>query len=118
LSVKDIIFSVDRSDLALAEGDAPAKVADPTVWVPAFADALRAAYGDPRHRLHERTHAAARIATTRMQIIVGSSTPDDFHNVVFEPNRPTTEGLRWATPWSRRPLPPCGRCCATLASMA
>ncbi|MER5424403.1 hypothetical protein [Streptosporangium roseum] len=87
LSVKDIIFGVDRSDLVLAEGDAPAKVADPAVWVPAFADALRAAYGDPRHRLHERAHAAARIATIRMQIIVGSSTPDDFHNVVFEPNR-------------------------------
>lgn len=87
LSVKNIIFGVDRSDLVLPEGDTPAKVADPAVWVPAFADALRTAYGDPRHRLHERAHAAARIATIRMQIIVGTSTPDDFHNVVFEPNR-------------------------------
>ena len=87
LSPKDIIFGLDRDILGLDGTEAPPKVADPAVWVPAFADVLRAAYGDDRHQLHDRAKQAAKVATVVMQIIVGTSTPEDFHNVVFDPNR-------------------------------
>lgn len=65
----------------------PARIADPTVWVPAFATAMRIAYSDPRHPQHDIARDAAKIATVPMQIIVGTADPQEFHNVVFDPNR-------------------------------
>ncbi|MEU0213835.1 hypothetical protein ABZ281_01490 [Streptomyces sp. NPDC006265] len=85
---KDIIFGIDRGLLGLDGVDGvPAKVADPAVWVPAFAERLRVAFDDERHSLHGQAKQAAMVATVRMQIIVGTSAPEDFHNVVFDPNR-------------------------------
>ncbi|MEU7719894.1 hypothetical protein [Streptomyces tibetensis] len=88
LMPKDVVFGIDRGILGLDGADGvPPKVADPAVWVPAFADALRVAFDDERHRLHDQARRAAKVATVRMQIIVGTSAPEDFHNVVFDPNR-------------------------------
>ncbi|MEV3985611.1 hypothetical protein [Nonomuraea sp. NPDC049758] len=87
LSPKEIVFGVDRNDLELNDADLPTRVADPAVWVPALADALQAAYDDDLHVLHKRARRAAKVATVKIQIIVGASAPEDFHNVVFDPNR-------------------------------
>ncbi|MEV0193117.1 hypothetical protein AB0I39_31875 [Kitasatospora purpeofusca] len=88
LAAKDIVFGVDRAKLALPEtGDYPARIADPAVWVPAFADSMRAAYTDERHPLHNDALNAQKVATVPIGIIVGTAHPDEFHNVVFDPNR-------------------------------
>ncbi|MFJ9461643.1 hypothetical protein ACIRST_42055 [Kitasatospora sp. NPDC101447] len=89
LSAKDIVFGVDRAKLvALPEsGEYPARIADPAVWVPAFAESIRAAYTDERHPLHEVALNAEKVATVQIGIIVGTAHPDEFHNVVFDPNR-------------------------------
>lgn len=88
LSAKDIVFGVDSANLELPQGsEYPARIADPAVWVPAFADSMRIAYGDDRHPQHQDALNAAQVATVPLQIIVGTVHPDEFHNVVFDPNR-------------------------------
>ncbi|MFJ3909665.1 hypothetical protein [Streptomyces vinaceus] len=91
LSSKEIVFGIDRSKLELPDlrpgAGYPARIADPTVWVPAFATAMRTAYGDDRHPQHQVALDAAKIATVPIQIIVGTADPQEFHNVVFDPNR-------------------------------
>jgi hypothetical protein len=91
LSSKEIVFGIDQSKLELPDSRAgqeyPARIADPTVWVPAFATAMHTAYGDDRHPQHDVARDAAKIATVPMQIIVGTGDPQEFHNVVFDPNR-------------------------------
>ncbi|MFF1268788.1 hypothetical protein ACFVZE_23440 [Streptomyces anulatus] len=91
LSTKEIVFGIDRRKLVLPEPrpgvEYPARIADPTVWVPAFATAMHKAFGDPRHPQHEVAHDAAKVATVPLQIIVGTADPHEFHNVVFDPNR-------------------------------
>lgn len=91
LSTKEIVFGIEQSKLELPEPrqgvEYPARIADPTVWVPAFATAMRTAYSDSRHPQHDVARDAAKIATVPMQIIVGTADPQEFHNVVFDPNR-------------------------------
>jgi hypothetical protein len=88
LSAKDIVFGVDSAKLELpSDHEYPARIADPAVWVPAFADSMRTAYGDDRHLQHQAALSAAKVATVPLQIIVGTAHPDEFHNVVFDPNR-------------------------------
>ncbi|WP_380282474.1 hypothetical protein [Kitasatospora purpeofusca] len=88
LSAKEIVFGVERTKLDLPPNqEYPAHIADPAVWVPAFADTMRAAWGDERHPQHQIARDAEKIATIQLQIIVGTANPDEFHNVVFDPNR-------------------------------
>jgi len=91
LSTKEIVFGIDQNKLELPDPrpgvEYPARIADPTVWVPAFATAMRTAYSNDRHPQHQAALDAARIATIPMEIIVGTADPQEFHNVVFDPNR-------------------------------
>jgi hypothetical protein len=92
LTAPNIAFGVPTSMLDLPELKRdqpvlPEYIADPVVWVPAFADTLRDAFAKPDHDLHGTAQAAAEVATVQMQIIVGTDNPEEFHNTVFDPNR-------------------------------
>ncbi|MCC3762664.1 hypothetical protein K3N28_06225 [Glycomyces sp. TRM65418] len=84
LSMKDVVYGVERNRLGL-EGHG--RIADPTVWVPAFANQIKLAFEQSQHPLHQTAVKAAAVATVKMQIIVGTESGDDFHNQVFDPNR-------------------------------
>ncbi|MGA5089240.1 MULTISPECIES: hypothetical protein [Streptomyces] len=92
LTARNIAFGVPAGKLDLPEPKPgqptlPEYIADPVVWVPAFADTLRDAFARPKHDLHGIAQAAAEVATVQMQIIVGTDNPAEFHNTVFDPNR-------------------------------
>ncbi|SEE57565.1 hypothetical protein [Streptomyces sp. TLI_105] len=92
LTARNIAFGVPTSKLDLPDPKPgqpapPEYIADPVIWAPAFADTLRNAFADPKHRLHDTAQAAAEVATVQMQIIVGTDNPAEFHNTVFDPNR-------------------------------
>ncbi|MEV7427753.1 hypothetical protein [Streptomyces sp. NPDC091212] len=92
LTARNIAFGVPTGMLDLPEPKPgqpapPEYIADPVIWVPAFADTLRNAFASAGHRLHDTAQAAAEVATVQMQIIVGTDSPAEFHNTVFDPNR-------------------------------
>ncbi|MCD0445827.1 hypothetical protein LO763_19650 [Glycomyces sp. A-F 0318] len=84
LTMKDVIYGIERNRLGI---EGTGRVADPTIWVPAFANQLRVAFDQPEHPLHQMAVKAQQVATVNMQIIVGTESADDFHNQVFDPNR-------------------------------
>lgn len=82
---EDIVFGVDPAQvMGLPEAT---KSADPRVWVPALADLLKAGYADREQDKNGIAHNAMKIATVKLQIIVGSPELAEFHNATFDPNR-------------------------------
>ncbi|MBD0675669.1 hypothetical protein [Streptomyces sp. CBMA156] len=92
LTAEQICFGIPTGRLFLpdpkpGEPAHSSHIADPSTWVPAYANALRDAYEAPGHLLHGTARAAAMIATVQLKIIVGTDNLGELHNTVFDPNR-------------------------------
>ncbi|MFI6060115.1 hypothetical protein [Streptomyces sp. NPDC051286] len=87
LSVRDIVFGLrPYAHMGISRADDP-RSADPTYWIPIFATILKDAFDDPDHPGHTIAMRAQNVATVPIQIIVGATNLEGFHNSVFDPNR-------------------------------
>jgi hypothetical protein len=86
---ENILFGVKPKTIMSVQprGEEETPSADSRRWVPALANLLHTAYGDPTHPGHMVARRAATVATVTMEIIIGSPVLEEFHNTVFDPNR-------------------------------